>query len=215
MKKTKISELPLYQSLKGLFTLGTDAQNRSVKVSLEFVENDTRAAVEYARGQADTLVGTTRQTLSQMTQQANTDVANAVGRADTATAKANEAAARALTTRSEILAAIQRLVPTGLAVKCLSRLTLGNSRPVFIEADLTPTDAIKNIIFIGDHRAIEVGTDGRISPVAVGKSVIHVIPTCNTSLAKTIIVEVGNPVARLASSRSRLRLTSSGAFRLA
>lgn len=38
MKKIKISELPLYQSLKGLFVMGTDVNNRSVKVNLEFIE---------------------------------------------------------------------------------------------------------------------------------------------------------------------------------
>ena len=32
MKKLKISELPLVSSLKGLFTIGVDNQNRSVKV---------------------------------------------------------------------------------------------------------------------------------------------------------------------------------------
>ena len=39
MKKIKISELPLYQSLKGLFVMGTDVNNRSVKVNLEFIRN--------------------------------------------------------------------------------------------------------------------------------------------------------------------------------
>ena len=42
MKKIKISELPLYQSLKGLFVMGTDVNNRSVKVNLEFIESETR-----------------------------------------------------------------------------------------------------------------------------------------------------------------------------
>lgn len=41
MKKIKISELPLYQSLKGLFVMGTDVNNRSVKVNLEFIESET------------------------------------------------------------------------------------------------------------------------------------------------------------------------------
>lgn len=48
MKKIKITELPLYSSLKGLFTIGTDKDNRSVKVSLEFVEEKTNTAVENA-----------------------------------------------------------------------------------------------------------------------------------------------------------------------
>lgn len=38
IKKKKISELPLAQSLVGLFTIGVDAANRSVKVSLEFIK---------------------------------------------------------------------------------------------------------------------------------------------------------------------------------
>lgn len=39
MKKIKLSELPICTSLKGLFTLGTDANNRSVRVSLEFIKS--------------------------------------------------------------------------------------------------------------------------------------------------------------------------------
>ena len=48
MKKIKISELPLYQSLKGLFVMGTDVNNRSVKVNLEFIESETTKAVKDA-----------------------------------------------------------------------------------------------------------------------------------------------------------------------
>ena len=45
MRKIKISELPLCKSLKGLFTIGTDKNNQSVKVPLEFIEDATTAAV--------------------------------------------------------------------------------------------------------------------------------------------------------------------------
>lgn len=38
LKKIKISELPLADTVKGLYTIGVDALNRSVKVSLEFVK---------------------------------------------------------------------------------------------------------------------------------------------------------------------------------
>jgi len=58
MKKIKISELPISNSLQGLFTIGTDEQNRSVKVSMEFIEqaannannaaNEAEAAIEQA-----------------------------------------------------------------------------------------------------------------------------------------------------------------------
>ena len=46
MRKIKISELPLCSSLEGLFTIGTDDQNRSVKVSataLQGPKGDTGA----------------------------------------------------------------------------------------------------------------------------------------------------------------------------
>ena len=44
MKKIKISELPVVSSLIGLFTIGVDNQNRSVAVSLEFVQDAAEAA---------------------------------------------------------------------------------------------------------------------------------------------------------------------------
>lgn len=48
MRKIKLSELPLCQSLMGLFTLGTDSENRSVKVSLEFIALSTASAEDAA-----------------------------------------------------------------------------------------------------------------------------------------------------------------------
>lgn len=48
MKKVKVTELPLYNSLKGLYTLGVDKDNRSVHVSLEFLETETKTAVTNA-----------------------------------------------------------------------------------------------------------------------------------------------------------------------
>ena len=108
----------------------------------------------------------------------------------------------------------KNLIPSGLTVSCLERITLGNVEPIYITAELTPDTAYRNIIYISDNKAVTVGTDGRVIPVSVGKSVVSVIPTCNTSLAKTIIVEVGRPFTRLVNNRSTLRFTSSGTFRL-
>jgi hypothetical protein len=48
LKKIKISELPLADTLKGLYTIGIDALNRSVKVSLEFVKKAADRANEAA-----------------------------------------------------------------------------------------------------------------------------------------------------------------------
>lgn len=293
MKKVKISELPLHSSLKGLYTIGTDDQNRSVKVSLEFVETKTEQAVKdtqnatadaiaqnkqatdtavknaeaatekaltaktqadtatenaktatqkadaatakanTAATNADTATGmantatdranasavkadkatTDAQEATKQTLEAKTKTEEATIKATTATETANKAADSALTAKIDITDMLQRLIPTGLAVSCIKRITVSNPQPVFIKAVLTPTDALQNIIFISDNRACFVTQDGRIRVLSEGVSTIQVIPTCNTALTKTIIIEVGKPLARLNTLKS-LRLSSDRAFRL-
>lgn len=254
MKKIKISQLPLYSSLKGLFTIGTDANNRSVKVSLEFVEDaankasDAADAATRSRTLTDTATADAKTATSNAKKattaanEAADKAADAAKQAKTATERANEAtneAAKAtgetltartqtekatrdaqqatdtaLETQARIQAMIDRLVPTGLSVKCLNRITLGNSYPIYITAELTPVDTLKNIIFISDNRAIEVATDGKIKVVSEGKSTVHIVPTCNTSLAKTVVIEVGRPTLRFTDIRSRMRLTQGGTMLL-
>lgn len=109
---------------------------------------------------------------------------------------------------------LNRLIPTALKVDAPKRITWGNVYPIAINAVLSPLTAFQNIIYISDNKAVLVGTDGKIIPIAQGKSTINIIPTLNTSLAKTIIIEVGLPQARLVNNRTTLRLTSSGTFRL-
>lgn len=293
MKKVKISELPLHSSLKGLYTIGTDDQNRSVKVSLEFVETKTEQAVKdtqnatadaiaqnkqatdtavknaeaatekaltaktqadtatenaktatqkadaatakanTAATNADTATGmantatdranasavkadkatTDAQEATKQTLEAKTKTEEATIKATTATETANKAAESALTAKIDITDMLQRLIPTGLAVSCIKRITVSNPQPVFIKAVLTPTDALQNVIFISDNRACFVTQDGRIRVLSEGVSTIQVIPTCNTALTKTITIEVGKPLARLNTLKS-LRLSSDRAFRL-
>lgn len=193
MKKIKISELPLYSSLKGLFTIGTDANNRSVKVSLEFVEQQTTQAVTNAKEATDA---------------ANT----AAAAAQEATEAAQEATEDAVNATDNVLLTLGRLVPTGMTVESVTRLTVGNVKPNYIKAALSPASAMQNVIFISDNKAITVGTDGCITVVGRGKSTVHVIPTCNTALAKTLLIEVVAPALRKATNSS-LRLTQSGALR--
>lgn len=272
MKKVKISELPLFNNLKGLFVIGTDNLNRSVKVSLEFVEEQTTAAV----GRADdatakaltakiatenataecktatanankaTTAANTATSLSQAatvaanksktdcdtataeckkatseTKTATEETSNATTKANKATQSANEAAETAntaaetaLTAKDVVIEMMGRLIPTGLKVSCLDRITISNVEPVYIKTELSPVTALKNIIFISDNRAAIVDADGKITPISEGKSRISIIPTCNTALAKTILVEVGRPLARLVNSKSSLRLSSGRLFRL-
>lgn len=264
MKKIKISELPLYNSLKGLFTIGTDKDNRSVKVSLEFIEdqteeavanadaatkaaikakqeadtasqnaNDATAAANQAAEQAETARKAT-ETATNNAIRATAAAQNAKKYADEATVKAKEAtlsanqatenANKAITAAEKatnvavnatdkVTKFIERLVPTSLTVKPVPRITIGNENRFRIETLLTPENVAKNLIFISDNKAVAVSPDGQITIVGAGRSTVQVIPTLNTALAQVIQVEVGEPTARL-NTRSSLRLTSAGAFRM-
>ena len=46
MKKIKISELPDAVGIEGLYTIGTDKENRSVKVSLELLKNEAKGITD-------------------------------------------------------------------------------------------------------------------------------------------------------------------------
>lgn len=265
MKKIKISELPLYSSLKGLFTIGTDANNRSVKVSLEFVEEQTTEAVKNATTATDAANKATEAaktatsatetatknavaateaantatknadaaTAAAKTATTNADAATAAAKtattnadnataaaktatveADAATAAAKTATAEAKQATTDVLAAFAGLVPSSLTVRYNERLTLGNIQPVYITAELLPEGTLKNVLFLSDNKAVTVNPDGRVQIVGKGRSVIHVIPTCNTAIAKTIAVTVEEPTMRLVNTRSQMRFTQSGGIRL-
>lgn len=192
MKKIKISELPLSESLKGLHTIGTDAQNRSVKVSLEFIQTTTEEAVNNA----------------------NTAAESATAAAKDATALTIKATEEARNATQAILQAFSSLVPSGMTVNAPSRITFGNISPnLRIDAVLAPEGTAKNIIYIGDNKAVEVDTEGRLTVIGLGTSKIHVVPTLNTALARTVLIEVGRPTLRKVKTKS-LRLLGNGNFRL-
>lgn len=182
--------------------MGTDVNNRSVKVNLEFIESETTKAVK----DADT---------------ATAAAAKAAGLADEATTltkaateASEKATAAAKSATDKVLDTLGKIVPTGLFVESVPRLTLGNVNPVYLKAVLSPDTALKNLIYISDNRAVEVGLDGRISILNKGVSRVHIIPTCNTALARTVLIEVGEPTLRLVTTRRQMRFTQSGALRM-
>lgn len=262
MKKIKISELPLYQSLKGLFVMGTDVNNRSVKVNLEFIESETTKAVKdadtataaaaKAAGLADEATKTANaaalradtaqaqaakaasdaaqsalsaktqadeatkaaQDATEAAQAAKTAADEATTLTKAATEASEKATAAAKSATDKVLDTLGKIVPTGLSVESVPRLTLGNINPVYLKAVLSPGTALKNLIYISDNRAVEVGLDGRISILNKGVSRVHIIPTCNTALARTVLIEVGEPTLRLVTTRRQMRFTQSGALRM-
>lgn len=264
MKKIKISELPISNTLKGLFTIGVDALNRSVKVSLQFIEDLTNEAVSKAntaaseatiskqnadkaasdaknaadealksKNQADTAAeraslaaesanrsSTQASNAAVLASQATEESNRATSQCKDATQASNEATRASIIATEEskeatqeTLATIHSLIPTGLIVEQPPRITLNNVNPIFIKAHLSPQNVLKNIIYISDNKAVTVGTDGRIYPVSKGFSIIHIIPTCNTALAHTLLVEVGEPTLRLI-VKNQLRFTQNGKLRL-
>lgn len=168
----------------------------------------------------------------QMANAANTAAGNANTQAASASAAAtaaNTAAEEALTAKEETISATELcqalidaasqitslgLLPTGMTVEYPEELTLGNLAEIFIRAKLQPEYSLPNIMYLGDNNAVSVAPDGRITIHHEGVSVIHVIPTGNTQLYKTIEIKVKCAGISLVNNRSTAILLSSGNFLL-
>lgn len=218
MIKKKISELPECTSFKGLWTIGVDIFNKSVKVSLEYIQSvveGMKAATKDATDVTDAALKSAQSAINaaQKAQEATTA-------ANTATTNASNATAAAIEAKEdceEVIAAAAELeplnlVPTAMTVEYPSRLLVGNMAENFIRATLTPASVKPNVLFLGDDKAVSVTPDGRITILAAGASIIHVIPTCNVALYKTIQIKVSKLPVRLV-TLSSIRLTANGNFR--
>ena len=218
MKKKKISELPECTSFKGLWTIGVDIFNKSVKVSLEYIQSVVEGMKSATKDTTDAtrVANSAAQTADNAAQRAQA----ATTAANTATTNASNATAAAIEAKEdceEIIAAAAgmeplNLVPTAMTVEYPSRLLIGNMAENFIRATLAPTSVKPNVLFLGDDKAVSVTPDGRITILSAGVSVIHVIPTCNVALYKTIQIKVSEPTVRLV-TLSSIRLTANGNFR--
>lgn len=273
VKKIKISALPLADTLVGLYTIGVNAMNKSVKVSLEFLKtaadkaNDAATAANKAKTAAETATEaakTATKNANTATEAANTAAKNATDKAtaaDTAAKNANtkadaaDKAAGAATTAAntanskaaladqkataadnaanlagetaeEARATIVRLeelekslvgqykmIPTGMNLDYPPRITFRNTVPRRITYELLPTNTGRNVLFLGDDNAVSVQPDGSLTVNRTGISKIHVIPTENTSIYRTIQITVAEPELRRVKSNS-LRLMGNGSFRL-
>lgn len=218
MIKKKISELPECTSFKGLWTIGVDIFNKSVKVSLEYIQSVVEGMKSATKNATDatSAANSAAQTADNAAQRAQA----ATTAANTATTNANNATAAAIEAKEdceEVIAAAAELeplnlVPTAMTVEYPSRLLVGNMAENFIRATLAPASVKPNVLFLGDDKAVSVTPDGRITILAAGISIIHVIPTCNVALYKTIQIKVSEPTDRLA-TLSSIRLTANGNFR--
>ena len=100
VKKIKISALPLADTLVGLYTIGVNALNKSVKVSLEFLKtaadkaNDAATAANKAKTAAETATEaakTATKNANTATEAANTAAKNATDKATAADTAAKNA----------------------------------------------------------------------------------------------------------------------------
>ena len=273
VKKIKISALPLADTLVGLYTIGVNALNKSVKVSLEFLKtaadkaNDAATAANKAKTAAETATEaakTATKNANTATEAANTAAKNATDKAtaaDTAAknaktkADAADKAAGAATTAAntanskaaladqkataadnaanlagetaeearativrleeleESLVGQYKMIPTGMNLDYPPRITFRNTVPRRITYELLPTNTGRNVLFLGDDNAVSVQPDGSLTVNRTGISKIHVIPTENTSIYRTIQITVAEPELRRVKSNS-LRLMGNGSFRL-
>lgn len=273
VKKIKISALPLADTLVGLYTIGVNALNKSVKVSLEFLKtaadkaNDAATAANKAKTAAETATEaakTATKNANTATEAANTAAKNATDKAtaaDTAAKNANTKAdaadkaagvattaantanskaaladqkataadnaanlagetaeeARATIVRleelEESLVGKYKMIPTGMNLDYPPRITFRNTVPRRITYELLPTNTGRNVLFLGDDNAVSVQPDGSLTVNRTGISKIHVIPTENTSIYRTIQITVAEPELRRVKSNS-LRLMGNGSFRL-
>ena len=221
-KKKKISELPLCETFTGLFTIGVDALNRSVKVSLEFIANTVNSLKQSVQtvisnaNSATSAANTAAGNANTAASTANT-AANAANTAKEGCENATEEANQATEDCREIIETASNLealglFPTSMELSYPAHLTTGN-KTAKINAVLLPERVHQNVLCLGDDKAVSVTPDGRITVLGAGTSVIHVIPTCNMALFRTIQIKVTAPTIRLV-TRTSIRLTSSGNFRL-
>ena len=108
---------------------------------------------------------------------------------------------------------IGAFIPTGIKVDCPERITMGNLKPRGVEVEMLPEGAMKNVMYLSDNRSVMVWPDGRLEVTGKGKSVVHVVPTMNTALARSFVVDVVDPGMRM-TQRKGVRLLSGGGLRL-
>lgn len=150
--------------------------------------------------------------------EANIDerLADADGAAEKATAAAQKAeATRALV--EELVGSLsgQSLSkPTRIEItRRQDVVTINNAEQPQILARVLPQFGLGGVLFVSDNKTVEVTPDGKVLPIAVGKSTIYATATADTSLYERLTVEVVPPRMRVAAS-GVLRLDGDGNIRL-
>ena len=205
----------------------TTAANNAAK-SANDAAGTAGAATEAAKKATDAANGAASNATNAATKASSAaDTANKeASSVNAAKSEALAAAARASSTATTAEAEIEKmkqlqesisgaasLAPTRMELTYTKRITQRNPYVQRIVAKMFPSYSLQNVLFLGDDVAVSVDPAGVVTPLKIGTSRIHVIPTQATHLYKTINVEVQAPSVRLTGS-GKIRVDSKGRIRL-
>lgn len=111
------------------------------------------------------------------------------------TATTAEAEIEKMKQLQESISGAASLAPTRMELTYTKRITQRNPYVQRIVAKMFPSYSLQNVLFLGDDVAVSVDPAGVVTPLKIGTSRIHVIPTQATHLYKTINVTVQAPSA--------------------
>lgn len=189
-------------------TVATEAARKANTAAA--LANEKATAADTAAGRVADAITKSNTATTQAQQQA-VAAENAATAATEGLVDMNAALAR-MEELEKTITAQARQQPTAMTLDYPRKITKGNKELLKIAATLSPVGTGNNVLFLGDDKAITVTPNGFLTVNEVGRSRIHVIPTENTSIYRTIEVEVVPLSARL-HTKSTLRLTANGKFR--
>ena len=184
----------------------TEAAKKATESANGAASNATKAATK-ASSAADT---------------ANKEASSVNAAKSEALAAAARASSTATTAEAEIekmkqlqesISGAASLAPTRMELTYTKRITQRNPYVQRIVAKMFPSYSLQNVLFLGDDVAVSVDPAGVVTPLKIGTSRIHVIPTQATHLYKTINVTVQAPSVRLTGG-GKIRIDSKGRIRL-
>ena len=205
----------------------TTAANNAAK-SANDAAGTAEAATEAAKKATDAANGAASNATNAATKASSAaDTANKeASSVNAAKSEALAAAARASSTATTAEAEIEKmkqlqesisgaasLAPTRMELTYTKRITQRNPYVQRIVAKMFPSYSLQNVLFLGDDVAVSVDPAGIVTPLKIGTSRIHVIPTQATHLYKTINVTVQAPSVRLTGG-GKIRIDSKGRIRL-
>ena len=174
----------------------TTAANNAAK-SANDAAGTAGAATEAAKKATDAANGAASNATNAATKASSAaDTANKeASSVNAAKSEALAAAARASSTATTAEAEIEKmkqlqesisgaasLAPTRMELTYTKRITQRNPYVQRIVAKMFPSYSLQNVLFLGDDVAVSVDPAGVITPLKIGTSRIHVIPTQDTHL---------------------------------